>query len=160
MVIGGVAVGVWSAPRATVDLDFVIGVTKETQATFVQSATEAGMVLFDSTVVELPRMTFLRMHMKGPDAQLLTLDFILADDEYRQSSLLRAVSIHLEEQTISIAAPEDVILLKLLGGRGQDLVDAENIVRARGDTLDRGYLQRWAEQLSVAESLNRLLSHS
>jgi len=158
MVVGGVAVGVWSAPRATVDLDFVIGVAGETLAAFVQSASNAGLVIFEPKPVELPRTKFLHMHLKEPDARLLTLDFILADDEHKRAALDRAVPIRLREQEVRIAAPEDVILLKLLAGRGQDLVDAENIVRAQRERLDRRYLQQWAERLALADALSKLLS--
>jgi hypothetical protein len=158
MVIGGIAVGVWSAPRATVDLDFVIGVTGNALAAFVQSATEAGIVVFDPVPVEFSAMKLLRMQLKEPDARLLTLDFMLADDEYKRAALDRAVSIRLREQEVRIAAPEDVILLTLLAGRGQDLVDAENIVRTQRDTLDRSYLRQWAERLYLADTLNTLLA--
>ena len=160
MVVGGIAVGVWTAPRATVDLDFVIGVTETTAASFMRSAADAGLVVFDPKPIELQRIKLLRAHAKGPKAQLLTLDFILAEDHYQQASLERAISVPLKEQAIRIATPEDVILLKLLGGRGQDLVDAENIVRMRRETLDRDYLRRGAGQLSLADSLNRLFGRS
>jgi len=158
MVIGGVAVGVWSAPRATIDLDFVIGVTGEALAAFAQSAAEVGFVVFDPKPVEFSKMTLLRMQLKEPDARLLTLDFMLANDDYKRAALDRAVSIPLLEQEVRIAAPEDVILLKLLGGRGQDMVDAENIVRVQRDTLDRSYLRQWAGRLALTDALDKLLA--
>lgn len=157
MVIGGVAVGVWSLPRATVDLDFVIGVAGDALAAFVQSAIEAGIVVFDPQPMEFSTMKLLRMQLKEPDARLLTLDFMLADDDYKRAALDRAVSIRLREQEVRIAKPEDVILLKLLAGRGQDLVDAENIVRTQRDTLDRSYLRQWAGRLALTDLLARLL---
>jgi hypothetical protein len=160
MVIGGVAVGVWSAPRATVDLDFVIGITATTREAFVQAASDAGFVVFDAKPVELPRTTFLRMHLKEPDEKLLTLDFFPADDDYKRAALERAVSVRLREQEVRIAAPEDVILLKLLAGRGQDLVDAENVARTQRDALDRSYLRQWAGRLSLADPLKKLLAKS
>jgi hypothetical protein len=157
MVVGGVAVGVWSAPRATVDLDFVIGVEGGALAAFVQSATEAGIVVFDPRPVDFSKMKLLRMQLKEHDARLLTLDFMLADDDYKRAALDRAVSIRLREQEVRIAAPEDVILLKLLAGRGQDLVDAENIVRTQRDALDRNYLQQWAGRLTLTDGVTKLL---
>jgi hypothetical protein len=158
MVIGGIAVGVWSAPRATVDLDFVIGVTGDALAAFVQSAAGAGIVVFDPHPVELRTIKLLRMQLKEPDARLLTLDFIVADDDYKRTALDRAVSIRLREQEVRIAAPEDVILLKLLAGRKHDAVDAENIVLAQRAVLDQNYLRQWAGRLSLADLLNKLLA--
>ncbi|MEW6324619.1 MAG: hypothetical protein AB1515_04465 [Nitrospirota bacterium] len=158
MVIGGIAVGVWSAPRATVDLDFVIGASGDDLTAFVQSASDAGFVIFEPKPVEVPRTTFLRMHLKEPDARLLTIDFFPADDDYKRAALDRAAPVRLREQEVRIAAPDDVILLKLLAGRGQDLVDAENIVRTQRDVLDRNYLRKWAERLSLMDALSKLLN--
>jgi predicted nucleotidyltransferase len=157
MVVGGIAVSIWTAPRATVDLDFVIGLTEEGLPSFIKIATETGFVIFDPKPMSFKKMRLLRMFLQGKEAQLIMLDFILADDEYKRESLERAVPLPWEGQEIKVASPEDVILLKLLSGRGQDRVDVENIVRMRKATLDISYLQRWAESLSLSESLTSVL---
>jgi predicted nucleotidyltransferase len=159
MVIGGIAVSIWTTPRATVDLDFVIGLHEDAISFFIESAAQVGFVVFDSKPMEFKKMKLLRMFMTGADAQLLTMDFILADDEYKHEALSRAVSFQLEGQEIKVASPEDVILLKLMSGRDQDKVDAQNIFRARKDSLDKNYLQQWAKRLSVTQALNSLLNH-
>ena len=153
MVIGGIAVGIWAAPRATVDLDFIIGITEDRLSSFIQAASAAGLVVFDPKPMEFKRVKMLRMFLKGTDERLLMLDFILADDEYKQTSLKRTVLIPWEGEDIQVASPEDIILFKLLSGRGQDKVDVENIILAQKDSLDKNYLKCWAEKLSVTESL-------
>ena len=158
MVVGGIAVGIWAAPRATVDLDFVIGLDEQQLPLFIETAQKAGLVLFDPKPMQFKKMKLLRMFLQGKEAQLLMLDFILTDDDYKRESLQRAIALPLEGQEIKVASPEDVILLKLLSGRGQDRVDAENIIRTRKDSLDRNYLHRWAERLSVSDALNQLLN--
>ncbi|HUK57176.1 MAG TPA: nucleotidyl transferase AbiEii/AbiGii toxin family protein [Nitrospiria bacterium] len=157
MIVGGIAVSIWTAPRATVDLDFVIGLNEETLPSFIKSAAEAGLVVFDPKPMEFKKVKLLRMFLKGTESQLLMLDFILADDEYKRESLKRAVVLKWEEQEIKVASPEDVILLKLLSGRGQDRVDVENIIQMQKTSLDRTYLQRWAKRLSLSESLTQFL---
>ena len=156
MVIGGLAVGVWTVPRATVDLDFIIGLDEKQLPSFIETAAREGLLVFDPKPMQFQKMKLLRMFLKGRDEQLLMLDFILTDDDYKRESLRRAVSLPLEGQEIRMASPEDVILLKLVSGRGQDRVDAENIIRMRKDSLDRNYLQRWAQSLSVSDTLNEL----
>lgn len=158
MVVGGIAVGIWAAPRATVDLDFVIGLDEDQLPSFIETAQKGGLVLFDPKPMRFRKIKLVRMFLQGKEAQLLMLDFILTDDDYKRESLRRAIALPLEGQEIKVASPEDVILLKLLSGRGQDRVDAENIIRLRKDTLDRNYLQRWTESLSVSDSLNQLLN--
>ena len=160
MVAGGIAVSIWAAPRATVDLDFVIGITEETLPHFTEAAGEAGLVAFDTKPMEFKRIKLFRMFLKGKESQLLMLDFILADDEYKRESLGRAVTLEIEEQYIKVVSKEDIILFKLLSGRAQDRVDAENIINIQKGSMDISYLQHWAERLSVSQSLNRLLANS
>jgi predicted nucleotidyltransferase len=155
MVVGGIAVSVWTAPRATVDLDFVIGLDEERLPSFIETATRAGLVIFDPKPIQFKKMKLLRMFLQGREAQLLMLDFILTDDDYKRESLSRAVALPLEGDEIKVASPEDVILLKLLSARSQDRVDIENIIRMRKDSLDRNYLQRWAAHLSVSDLLSQ-----
>ena len=110
MVAGGIAVSIWAAPRATVDLDFVIGITEETLPHFTEAAEEAGLVAFDTKPMEFKRIKLFRMFLKGKESQLLMLDFILADDEYKRESLGRAVTLEIEEQYIKVVSKEDIIL--------------------------------------------------
>ena len=156
MVVGGIAVGIWVAPRATVDLDFVIGLDEDRLPLFIETAQKAGLVLFDPKPMQFKKMKLLRMFLQGKEAQLLMLDFILTDDDYKRESIKRAIALPLEGQEIKVASPEDVILLKLLSGRGQDRVDIENIIRIRKNSLDRNYLDHWAERLSVSDLLRQL----
>ena len=157
MIIGGIAVSIWTAPRATVDLDFVIGVTEENLPLFIKSATQKGIIVFDSDPMVFKKIKLCRMFLEGKEAQLIMLDFILADDPYKIKSLERAISLPWEGQDIKVASPEDIILLKLLSGRGQDLVDIENIIKMRQPSLDQKYLQNCAELLSLSDSLNSVM---
>jgi len=157
IIIGGIAFSIWTAPRATVDLYFVIGVTEENLSSFIKSATQKGIVVFDSNPMVFKKMKLCRMFLEGKEAQLIMLDFILADDPYKKKSLERAIPLPWEGQEIKVASPEDVILLKLLSGRGQDLVEVANIIRMRKPSLDQNYLQNWAHLLSLSDSLNSVM---
>lgn len=44
--------------------------------------------------------------------------------------------------------PEDLILLKIIPGRPQDLLDAETIAQRHRNRLDVKYLESWARRLS------------
>ena len=158
MVVGGIAVSIWSAPRATVDLDFLVGVTKETLPSFVESLTGAGLTVYDPLPMEFRRMVLQRMFIKEREEQLLMLDFILADEEYKAQALSRAIQLKLEGKEIKVASPEDLILLKLISGRGQDKVDVENIIRSQKDSLNVKYLKQWGDHLSVSDILSSLLA--
>lgn len=158
MVIGGIAVSIWSVPRATVDLDFLVGVTKETLPSFVESLTGAGLTVYDSLPMEFERIVLQRMFLKEKEDQLLMLDFILADEEYKSQALSRAIQLKLEGREIKVASPEDVILLKLLSSREQDKIDVESIIRSQKDSLNINYLKQWGDHLDVSDVLSSLLA--
>ena len=62
--------------------------------------------------------------------------------------MVRAARVH-------ALAPEDVIVLKLIASRAQDLADVEAILAAR-PILDEAHLERWAEFWEVLDAWRRL----
>jgi hypothetical protein len=58
-----------------------------------------------------------------------------------------------------LASAEDTILSKLewakAGGSARQLDDVRRILRVRGATIDRAYIERWAQDLDVAELWRR-----
>lgn len=63
--------------------------------------------------------------------------------------------------------PEDFILLKIIPGRLQDLVDVERVVTRYRDRLNIKYLKTWAQRLSdeaqdmrIYKTLEKLLAES
>ena len=58
-------------------------------------------------------------------------------------------------QAVRIAAPEDVIVLKLIAGRAQDVADIEAILAAK-PSLDEAYLEEWVEFWGVRELWRRV----
>ena len=56
---------------------------------------------------------------------------------------------------------EDAILSKLRWARAtgegeRHLRDARSVYEVQGDRLDEGYLEEWAERLSVSDLLNKI----
>ena len=84
-----------------------------------------------------------------------------------RTELDRAVSLPnsgLSESPIPFVTPEDILLAKLhwfrAGGEVSEVQwrDIRGILRARRDTLDRGYLEQSARQLGIDALLARALS--
>ena len=63
---------------------------------------------------------------------------------------------------LSIATAEDTILAKLewaaTSGSERQLADAAAVIAVSGDLLDWGHLRHWADDLGVAEHLNRAIA--
>jgi len=84
-------------------------------------------------------------------AELGSADLITAGTEYERGALARARGESLSlEREVRIATAEDVIVLKLIAGRAQDIADIEAILAAK-PRLDEGYIEEWAAFWEVAE---------
>ena len=57
-----------------------------------------------------------------------------------------------------LIAPEDFILQKLKVGRPRDFEDALSVLERSGKSLDKRYLERWAERVAVSAELRYILS--
>ena len=77
------------------------------------------------------------------------VDFLFADDDFQKEALSKRQTINIADFTVNIPTPEDLILLKLISGREQDILDAKKVFRMQIDHLDMIYMQRWAEKLQV-----------
>ena len=147
--IGGQAVNVWITPRETDDFDFVVAPDRE--------AIEA----VEAELLALGLRHVWRQDGHGPSgpdfvqlknvAMNLAVDIQVAKTEYQSLLIDRAVSG--EVSGLSVATPEDLIVLKLLAMRSQDQRDIALLVDLRGDTLDWAYIEHWAEAWDVVKEL-------
>jgi predicted nucleotidyltransferase len=88
--------------------------------------------------------------------ELGAADLIVAATDYEGVAIGRA-----REEAIGggyvvrVLAPEDVIVLKMIAGRAQDVADIEAILAAK-PALDERHIERWAEFWSVLDLWRRL----
>lgn len=155
MLTGSMAMAFYAEPRMTRDLDLVVAchgadADKLTQL-FAQDCYVSAEAVREATA---HRGTFNIIHQEW----ITKADFIVRkDDEYRRTEFERRRSFDLDGFPIYVAAPEDLILSKLLWARESrsefQLRDVRSIVHAVAE-LDQDYLQRWAEHLEVAGLLS------
>ncbi len=94
----------------------------------------------------------------------LKLDLIVpADTAFNRSRLARARSLHpAPDYVASFSSPEDVILVKLdfhrQGGSDKHLRDIAGVLKISGETLDRAYLDSWAQRMGLEETWRALLN--
>ncbi len=157
MVIGGIAVSMWAAPRATIDLDFLVGADETGLPSLVNAAKQARFVIFDDRPMKFRKITLFRMLLQPDQGDFLTIDCVLSDDDYKRQALSRAVMVPWEGHVFRVVTAEDLILLKLLSARDQDLVDSRNVAQQQISTLNRDYLAQWAERLGVGAALRDVL---
>lgn len=149
---GGIAVGVWSAPRQTKDLDV------------------CGSLPAD----EVNRLLALRDGVRARSGQLPDMvrfrvgswdvDLFVAKGDYDRACLARALHAQIEGVDVRVVTAEDLLIHKLIKLRSdrrrflQDLTDIRAVAEAQREGLDWGYLKTWLEPAD--ESLLRSLLDS
>lgn len=135
---GGVAVGVWAAPRQTMDIDLCGSLPVE----------------------EVDRLLALRDGIRSGPEQLPDIvrfrvedwdvDLFVSKGPYDHECLRRAIAVEIEGISVRVVTAEDLLIHKMIKLRHdrrrllQDLADVRAVVDARGDALDWEYIRRWA----------------
>ncbi|MBI4669325.1 MAG: hypothetical protein HY747_09115 [Elusimicrobia bacterium] len=145
--IGGLAVAVVGEPRATVDLDFDVKIERTSVdkiSAFIETAAKLGFKVDKKQVLEdaaCGGAFCLSCYGKR-------IDFILASTLLEEDIFKRRQKILLLGSKAYFPSPEDLILLKIVPGRTQDLADIEKIVSRHRGRLDLEYLLGWGRKLS------------
>jgi hypothetical protein len=75
--------------------------------------------------------------------------FTFSGDEFKNGALQRKETLKINDYSLNISSPEDLIILKLLSGRAQDRLDAEKIIKLQKENLDKEYMKKWAQKLVI-----------
>lgn len=146
--VGGLAVGIWSAPRATVDVDFLVALSSGEAGNLSRLLKESDRFIFiHATPMIFKKVSLLRATLKSnPD---IAVDFLFADDEFKKQMVQRSSVISITGFPVQIPTPEDLIILKLLSGRPQDRIDVEQIRENQKNELNAGYIKEWCDKLGI-----------
>jgi hypothetical protein len=161
-ITGSFASSVHGEFRATADIDLVAeispaalpGLMRELNAEFVADVDQATSALAAGISFNLiHRTTYLTVHL------------FPSDTEFNRSALTRAVTIEIPgaKESLRVSTVEDILLAKLrwyrLGGETSEVQrrDVRQLVALNRDTLDLGYLRRWASVLGVDDLLTSVL---
>src|SRR3972149_5054117 len=107
MLIGGLAVGVWAEPRATIDIDFVVSVGVSDFPAFQQRVRESEKFIFiHDNPMTFGKITPLRVTLKSNVD--VSADFLFADDDFKKGALQRKVVVPFMGFSVNIVTPEDL----------------------------------------------------
>lgn len=151
--IGGLALAVWSYPRATRDVDILIEVGENKLATVVDTLLAAGFrPQRVPPVNRVGQHTFVHL-LYTPDGEFydVPFDLLVADSSLEKSALSRSVVREVSgvDRPIRVLGCDDLVLFKLVSGRMIDLADAATLLRENRSELDFDYLGRWIRDLDL-----------
>lgn len=149
MVIGGQAVLIYGEPRLTRDIDITLGVSPDG----LGQIEELASVLRLTILVQSPP-EFVQTHMvlpcEDPESDI-RVDFIFSFTPYERQAIERARDIKIGRSTVRFAAPEDIVIHKLVAGRPRDLDDVRSIL-LKNSSLELAYIEHWLRQFDQAIS--------
>jgi len=151
MVVGGQAVLLYGEPRLTRDIALTLAITPERLDEVL--AVVGALALRPLVDPEEFTRTNWVLPCQDPATQI-RVDFIFSDSDYERDAIRRTREMELDGYAVDFAAPEDLVVQKIVAGRPRDTADVRAIVLKNPD-LDLGRIRRILSELSntLAEPL-------
>lgn len=157
--MGGLALATWKYPRATRDIDLLVGMADMRPERLVEILRASRLrPKRADPVVHLGQLDLLQFLYQPPESCLdIQIDLLLAISPYHRQALHRRAPLRLADFNleIDVLSCEDLILHKLLAGRVIDLADSAALLAANRDSLDYGYLAGWIETLGLSDGFRQ-----
>lgn len=157
MLSGSFASAYHGAPRSTQDIDLVIEATAAQLETFVKNLPrETYYAELDAALDALRRQSLFNV------IDLATgwkIDFIIRKSRaFSLEEFGRRQRVDVQGLSIFVAGAEDMVIAKLewakLASSQRQIEDVSAILRLRWASLDRSYLEKWIEELGLAQEWN------
>ena len=150
MLSGSIAMGLYTVPRMTRDIDFIIHLQAKNVDLFVNSFKDGFYCDRDviKEAIEGPvKMFNIIDHATGYKADFV----VLKDDPFRQEEFNRRLRVTYFGKTIYVVSPEDLLLSKLIWIQDfQSAIQIEDIKNLTFvNNLDWDYILKWVKQLNL-----------
>ena len=155
LVVGSLASGAYGEPRFTHDIDVVVDINADQARTLCAAFPAPDFYVSEEAALDAitHKTQFNVLHPESGNK----VDFMIAKpDAWGREQVLRRRRVQvLPGQEGFTGAREDIILSKMLyyaeAGSEKHLRDIAGILRVSGELVDRDYVQRWADDLGVAD---------
>ena len=150
--IGGLAASIRGRIRATEDLDLILLCSLDEGLELVESLRQSRFSALLDDYEEVARSALL-LPLIDQDSGI-QLDLAIGLSGFEQEIVERADPMMIGDNEIFVATAEDLLVLKMLAGRPQDLQDVMGIVEVQADRLDWQYCLAAATRLEKAISID------
>lgn len=144
-IVGGLAVGVWSVPRATRDIDLYANLALEHRRILKKELERSG---FDVPAMEEELQTYGVFRSRSREG--VFLDIFDAAGPLGDAILERRKQARLFGRLLWIVSPEELALLKMFSDRARDFDDLVALLNRASSLMDVSYLRTWAKTLDAS----------
>jgi len=155
VVIGGLAASLLGRPRLTRDVDVLVLVDEGHWADFLAAGAEHGFSPRRDDALAFAQETrvLLVRHLEsGIDG-----DMVFGSLPFEKKAVARATWLELGGIRVPLPLPEDLIVMKAVAHRPQDLADIEAILSAH-PKLNLRRVRRWVREFAAALSMPEILN--
>jgi predicted nucleotidyltransferase len=154
VVIGGLAASLWGRPRLTKDVDALVLVEEGKWAEFMAVGERHGFSLRRDDALAFARQT--RVLLMRHRQSAIDVDIVFGSLPFEKEAVARATWMDLEGVQVPLPLPEDLIIMKAVAHRPQDLADIEAVLAAH-PKLNLRRVRRWVREFAAALSMPEIL---
>lgn len=162
---GSVASSLLGENRYTEDIDVIIELSKIKVQPLLEAFLAASFYISDMAVEDAVTGRCSSFNVLDNETLEKADLFILQNTRFAKSKMARRIQQELPDgSSIWISSPEDIVLQKLVWGRGSQSEkqwrDVLGVLKLQGNSLDFEYLRRWSAEMELAETLDRAFRES
>lgn len=147
LIIGGVAASLLGRPRFTRDVDVLISLEEARWETFIKAGARFGFVPRIDNPVAFARRSRVFLVRHGPTD--VDVDIAVAGLPFEEESIGQATWRKVGKLSLPLPTPENLIIMKAIAHRPQDMVDIKALVEAN-PKLDVRRIRRHVQEFSAA----------
>jgi hypothetical protein len=145
VIIGGIATGFLGKPRFTVDLDAMVLASTRDIPHILEMAKEEGIEPRTDKVMEFAKKS--RVLLLRHAASGASIDISLGVLPFEEEVIARSRVYDAGILSVRLPTPEDLIIMKAVAHRPQDLIDIQTIIDSHPD-LDVGRIKHWVKSFA------------
>jgi hypothetical protein len=122
--VGGLAVAIWGAPRATKDIDLLV---RKEDLDRAKAALEVGGFTLEGLPFQFKDGTHVqRINKVDAEGRLMTVGLMLVDENLESVWATRA-RLPFADRDVSVVSRDGLIAMKARAARPQDIADIQNL---------------------------------
>ncbi|MDH5640617.1 MAG: hypothetical protein OEY28_04940 [Nitrospira sp.] len=146
--MGALDLGAWGTPRATHDLDAMIAIGRTDRPQLLESL---RVFRFTEDTLWADHNPMIKEFHVRLQRGAIPVDLMLPKDNHDQTCLARRRQYELDNLSLWIISPEDLVIHKLKAGRAQDFIDVLSVLQRQATSLNRDDITDWAKRLGIWE---------